>query len=154
MRLTIIPSDKTVVVNGEGRTDLALDLSSIPDDVHALQWNVDTGFIEFATPFLGIKPANESITELPQWALDCVAVHAAQVAEENKPLTTEQIIVVNRHRRDSKLTQSDWTQGVDSPLSDAKKTEWAAWRQQLRDLTDVPGWLETDKAPFPPAPSN
>jgi len=33
-----------------------------------------------------------------------------------------------------KLKSSDWTQAADSPLSDAKKAEWATYRQQLRDL--------------------
>jgi hypothetical protein len=32
------------------------------------------------------------------------------------------------------LLESDWTQAADSPLSDAKKAEWATYRQQLRDL--------------------
>ena len=39
-----------------------------------------------------------------------------------------------RELRNSKLTHSDWTQGSDSPLEDAKKTEWAVYRQSLRDL--------------------
>jgi hypothetical protein len=32
------------------------------------------------------------------------------------------------------MSESDWTQGADSPLSDEKKTEWATYRQALRDL--------------------
>lgn len=39
-----------------------------------------------------------------------------------------------RATRDDKLTSCDWTQAADSPLTDAKKTEWATYRQQLRDL--------------------
>jgi hypothetical protein len=39
-----------------------------------------------------------------------------------------------RFERDKLLTSSDWTQSADSPLTDAKKTEWATYRQQLRDL--------------------
>jgi hypothetical protein len=39
-----------------------------------------------------------------------------------------------RSMRDSLLTACDWTQAADSPLSDAKKAEWATYRQQLRDL--------------------
>ena len=41
-----------------------------------------------------------------------------------------------RGMRDEALTESDWTQLPDSPLSDSKKTEWATYRQQLRDLTN------------------
>lgn len=40
-----------------------------------------------------------------------------------------------RRKRNSLLTQSDWTQMPDSPLSEEKKTEWAVYRQQLRDIT-------------------
>jgi len=39
-----------------------------------------------------------------------------------------------RQRRNAKLLESDWTQAADSPLSSSKKTEWATYRQQLRDL--------------------
>ena len=36
--------------------------------------------------------------------------------------------------RNSLLLECDWTQGADSPLSDTKKTEWATYRQALRDF--------------------
>lgn len=39
-----------------------------------------------------------------------------------------------RRERNVLLSQSDWTQSPDSPLSDAKKQEWATYRQVLRDL--------------------
>ena len=36
--------------------------------------------------------------------------------------------------RNAKLTECDWTQGEDSPLSDSKKAEWQTYRQALRDF--------------------
>ena len=39
-----------------------------------------------------------------------------------------------REKRNLKLIESDWTQMSDSPLTDSKKTEWATYRQNLRDL--------------------
>jgi len=39
-----------------------------------------------------------------------------------------------RNYRSAMLDASDWTQVPDSPLSDTKKTEWATYRQALRDL--------------------
>ena len=39
-----------------------------------------------------------------------------------------------RIHRDRLMSNCDWTQGADSPLSDSKKTEWATYRQALRDL--------------------
>ena len=39
-----------------------------------------------------------------------------------------------REWRNKLLTESDWTQAADSPLSSSKKTEWATYRQTLRDI--------------------
>ena len=41
-----------------------------------------------------------------------------------------------RAKRDRLLTECDWTQSPDSPLTDAKKTEWATYRTSLRNLTN------------------
>ena len=80
MRLTIVPVDGFVNVDGNPKVQ-PLDLSGcgIPADVHALQWYENRGWIEFRDdddPFTP-KPANQEITELPQWANACVAVHAS-----------------------------------------------------------------------------
>ena len=42
-----------------------------------------------------------------------------------------------RTTRNILLTESDWTQVEDSPLSEEKKTEWKNYRQELRDLTNL-----------------
>ena len=60
-------------------------------------------------------------------------------------------IEVMRIRRDELLYRSDWTQMPDSPLTDAKKTEWATYRQQLRDFPA--SWTPADTADFPDPPS-
>ena len=39
-----------------------------------------------------------------------------------------------RAERDRLLANSDWTQGGDTPLTSAKKTEWATYRTKLRDI--------------------
>jgi hypothetical protein len=50
-----------------------------------------------------------------------------------------------REERDQKLIDSDWTQAPDYPvpLTDAKKAEWATYRQSLRNLpatVDISLW--------------
>jgi hypothetical protein len=52
------------------------------------------------------------------------------VATEHTP----DINPILRNVRDGYLQSSDWTQMPDSPLSSSKKTEWATYRQALRDL--------------------
>ena len=47
---------------------------------------------------------------------------------------SEKILEILRSSRNAVLAKSDWTQAADSPLSDAKKAEWATYRQALRDL--------------------
>jgi hypothetical protein len=77
MKLTIIPDDSFVAVNGDG-SHQPLDLSTcnIPSEVHALQWFENKGWIEFdesVDPFAS-KPPNEIIEVLPEWALACVNI--------------------------------------------------------------------------------
>lgn len=40
-----------------------------------------------------------------------------------------------RAERNRKLAGSDWTQLPDCPLENTKQTEWATYRQELRDIT-------------------
>ena len=42
-------------------------------------------------------------------------------------------LMMLREERNKRL--SEWTQASDSPLSGSKKTEWATYRQSLRDIT-------------------
>ena len=58
-----------------------------------------------------------------------------------------------RERRDMMLSACDWTQAVDSPLSDSKKAEWQTYRQALRDITNTypnPSNKEDVTWPTPP----
>ncbi|MCH9783712.1 MAG: phage tail assembly chaperone, partial [Gammaproteobacteria bacterium] len=56
-----------------------------------------------------------------------------------------------RARRDALLRASDWTQLPDSPLSQAKRDEYRAHRQALRDITEEPAWPDVT-LPEPPTP--
>ncbi len=68
MKLTIIKNDGAVYKDSVSYSNLSLP--TIPSDVHALQWNIDKGHIEFVD---NVK-ANEVITELPSWADDALTV--------------------------------------------------------------------------------
>lgn len=39
-----------------------------------------------------------------------------------------------RLERNNRISITDWTQSADSPLTDAKKSEWVSYRQLLRDI--------------------
>ena len=72
---------------------------------------------------------------------------ATDVSAEEIAQRTENQANNVRSERNQKLSQSDWTQVADSPLTDAKKAEWATYRQALRDLPS------TDPIVFPTEPS-
>ena len=67
-------------------------------------------------------------------------------------MNAEDVIVLKAYRT-KELFDSDWTQGVDSPLDSTTKTAWATYRQGLRDLPASANWPNRfTKAEFPLAP--
>jgi hypothetical protein len=83
MRVTIIPADGFVSVNGEGYGQL--DLSSMASDIHALQWYETEGELEIEDA-RGRVIENRPIDSLEPYqpALDAwqVAKDAAEAAEQ------------------------------------------------------------------------
>jgi hypothetical protein len=69
---------------------------------------------------------------------------------EGAPITDDLIRENIRVRRDDFLKNSDWTQLADSPLSEADRSAWAAYRQELRDLPQVSDPRSIDNWPTPP----
>lgn len=144
MKLSIVAADKTVVKDSVIVPDI--DMSSwLPTDVWAVQWDSETstGEVEYNDG----KP-NTTITEIGIYQQ---AVTDFDAALPNSPDVVANNNITNalgqlRFDRDLKLSNSDWTQLTDSPLTDAKKTEWATYRQKLRDLPatesdyDNPTW--------------
>ena len=67
---------------------------------------------------------------------------------------TPDIGPILRTRRNGLLAESDWTQLDDSPLTGAKKIEWATYRQELRDLPAINTATEEQNVSWPIQPSN
>jgi len=140
MKLTVVPPDKTIVIDGVAVTPCThVDLSWIPSDVHGMCFDTTTGkgFIEYnedAVDGNGDKKWGEDITEIGIWQ-QAVTDHANE-----QTLATAAYEAARNHLTEVKdyrnwlLSVSDWTQGNDSPLSSSKKTEWATYRQALRDI--------------------
>lgn len=72
-------------------------------------------------------------------------------------VVTERIIPDNekagniRGKRDELLAKCDWTQLSDNQLSDAKRSEWTVYRQELRDITAQNSFPNTVTWPTKPA---
>jgi hypothetical protein len=132
MRLTIIPGDKAIGIGGEFLLKIQEDLSWIPSNIHAVQWNGESGHIEYKD-----ETPNELINDLGiyEQAIDTYnnekqRIEDQKIAKEAERDYWEEL----RSLRDQKLTECDWTQIPDAPLTQEQKTTWATYRQQLRDL--------------------
>lgn len=91
MKLTIIPSDSAVYK--DGTSYFGLDLTAIPSNVHALQFNdaSNAGWIEFTQDDFGAKAANEMITSLPAWATTAISKwDEAKAAQDAAILAAQQ----------------------------------------------------------------
>ena len=107
MKLTIIPSDGAVYENGVCYNNLTWE--GTPSNVHALQWDNGTGWIEFND-----GSPNEDITVLPLWAGNAeLAWNTANNPPPPPAPTPEQIQAQNKGEASSLLQQTDWTATVD-----------------------------------------
>ena len=85
--------------------------------------------------------------EVPFTAEEETARNAEEAAEEAaKPARA---MLALRTKRNILLTESDWTQSPDSPLTDEVKATWATYRGELRDL---PASTEDPADPTWPTP--
>lgn len=62
-----------------------------------------------------------------------------QTAEE-KAETDKRKAAEVRWQRNRKLTETDWTQIADAPLTQDQRTAWTVYRQALRDVPSQPGF--------------
>lgn len=136
MKLTIIPSDGSVYENGVCYLNLTWD--GTPSNVHALQWDTDSGWLEFND-----GSPNEPITVLPEWAVNAeVAWNQANnppPPPPPEPPTAEQ----NKATAMGLLSATDWVNQPDvrdtavSPHL-TNGAEFDAYRLQVRQIAVYP----------------
>jgi hypothetical protein len=69
--------------------------------------------------------------------LDKWVINTDTLAIEDAPAIVINVQAHIRILREEYLKATDWTVGVDSPLSDSKKAEWVTYRQALRDMPNT-----------------
>lgn len=144
MKLTIIPADLAVYENGVCFLDLVWE--GTPSNIHALQWDNNSGWIEFndGTP-------NQEITELPQWALNAQQVWSNEYNKPVLPPTAEH----NKSMAIDKLKKTDWATMTD--VADPNKSnpylvnpaEFLAYRNTVRPyaINPVAGYIDWPTVP-------
>ena len=153
MKITIIPSDNTIGIDGDFLLSIQQDISWIPENIHAVQWYNTWGEVEYTD-----GSPNERIEEHGIYQQAVIDFNNEKQRLEDEKIAQAEAIEASRdywkelrRLRDQKLTQCDWTQIADVPLAEEQKTAWATYRQALRD---VPANTEDPKNPvWPTAPT-
>jgi len=83
------------------------------------------------------------------WSVGCTIQDktAEEIADTTAIIETDL-----RSKRNQLLADSDWTQMNDSPLANDVKTQWATYRQELRDMPDLDAWPNIADDDWPIAP--
>ncbi len=131
MKVTIVTQDKCIGIGDTIISGIGTDMSWIPANVWAVHWDGSSGEIEYndGTP-------NSTMSEIGIYSqAETTFNNEIKRLEDISPFnTTTYQWQMLRNQRDDKLLLCDWTQGNDTPLGSSKKTEWATYRQALRDL--------------------
>ena len=137
MRLTIVTETSSV-----GKDEIffnGLDLSpcNVPLNIWALQWHDTYGHIEFVD-----TSPNEAITELPDWANNCVALWDVVYEESlNPPPPTAEL---NKLTAVTLLQGTDWTTipDVADPIKSnpylANAADFVTYRNAVRQYAIYP----------------
>jgi hypothetical protein len=147
MNITIITSDSTIAIDGRGITDVPSQyLEWMPENVHAFHWHGDENYgeIEYYFPLAEQKYVNETIYELGIWE-NAITTFNEEIKrrEDAERAELEAIEAATDYWKvlndivTIKLLETDWTQGLDSPLSFNERESWKEYRRKLRKLNNV-----------------
>lgn len=130
MRLIIIADDKSVSIDGVKFEDI--DLSSLPENIHAVQWYGTHGEVEFKGNVLNLEIDNvDAFQEIIN------AWEVRKYAHDNPPPPSEEVLLSNaKEDADYLLKESDWSVLPDVFL--ANKDAWISYRQALRAIRAAP----------------
>ena len=125
-----------------------LDLSYVPADIHAVEWNISTnkGHVE-KTDYSVEEITDLGIYQQTLTAWDAKYNTVGQPGDTTPPTDAQKLDDL-RGERNRLLSETDWMAGSDVTLSDA----WKTYRQALRDYPSTVSDVDNPPA-FPTKPS-
>jgi hypothetical protein len=81
MKLTIVPEDGVVTLDGESYANL--DLSFIEPTIHAVQWYGTFGEVEYKDPVTGKMTLNQEIFDISPYQQAIDLWNSAKIEKEN-----------------------------------------------------------------------
>lgn len=149
MKLSIIPIDGTVCENGICFTHLSW--TGTPVNIHALQWDTDSGWLEFND-----GSPNELITELPVWTANAKSAWDTAANPPPPPTPTpEEIAEQNKQQAKSLLAETDYVNESDviDPSRNPhllNQAEFLTYREQIRKIAVNPPSFVIENWPVKP----
>jgi hypothetical protein len=140
-------SGDTVVEVGNYRT--LFPYTVFPDSGPSDQWLADNSCLK-VNLFLPHDRDTQVLDRVDPYILDGW-VYTVQVRDMNEEELAAHIAskaAQKRAERDRALSASDWTQVLDAPVD---RTEWATYRQSLRDLPQAEGFPDVSLPAMPGA---
>jgi hypothetical protein len=155
MKITIIPSDKTIIIDNQPLLDIQQDISWIPSDVSAVQWYDTWGEVEYTDTRNNLRIEELGIYEqaIIDYNNEIQRIQDELIAIESTRDYWEDL----RGLRNERLANSDWTQLLDVNLTEEEIELWRIYRQELRNLPDniidpKPLVLDPDHEDWPVSP--
>lgn len=126
MRVTIIPSDQVMLV--DGRAIHGIDLTDLPPNVHAVQWDGEAGHVEFndGSPNQAIK----NLADFHPWVQRWYAARAVEDAPP-PPKTPEQIVAEYTAALDRHIDSVAKAKGYDNRVTASLRAAYAGpWQAE------------------------
>lgn len=133
VRMTVIPEDFVVQINGEPRT--VLDMSSAPANLHAMQWYETWGNEEFNAPPGQPLPPSQNISNLNNYQTLIALWEAAAPIPDPAP-TPADITAGTLFTAQYSLQGNAWyaMPGVAASMSQADQDAMNTWIGQITDI--------------------
>jgi len=145
MKIAVInPNNNQIIATGEHKK--LYPFVSFPISGPPKKWMIENNVLEVQnerpkgpnTKLVEVEPYIDSATG------NCYSVQLQTLSSADIAAEREEKIVNQKLARNTALEDSDWTQLTDAPLTSSKKTEWATYRQSLRDLPEHSDWPDVD----------
>lgn len=143
MRFTLVTKDNVVVIDGKLKK---IDLSSLDQSIHAVQWDNDSGWIEYQETPEG-KPQNEKITSLDQFQEYIDLWNTTPSPDQDEPAFSIPSAQASKDTAYALLLETDYIFLPDVNI--LNKDEFITYRAFLRDIVMNPreGVIQWPKKP-------
>ena len=133
MRVTVIPDDQFIMVNGEALEPVPCEYD---EDVHAIQWDGTRGHIEFVMPDGGITTTPVSSMEVQPYIDAWQAEKERLEAITDTPPTVEEVAAAKQEELGAAYTT--FLSAIQPEYTSLERDTWAAQSQEAARILANP----------------